>query len=493
MKRTCWILLLTLLLSSHTFAGDWNQWRGPNRDGLALQGPPLLEALPAGGLEPLWITDDEIPSARGGGWSSPVVADGKVYLFTHKRTRRDQGELPPQRFPWLPPENRGGMSEEQYEQYERNRREEELLRSKNFRFNETIYCLDAATGRTLWTNDRLSAYTRFSQSGSPAVVDGKVYLLGAGLIARCVDAATGKDVWETRLPGQFVDEFMQSSFAVADGVAVIVAGRLFGLDAESGQILWEASENDGGSLHTSPVVWHAAGKAQVIANVAGGSTVCVEPKTGKERWRVQSEAGHATPLIVGDRMVTYGSSRKKGLRCFALFDDRAELLWTYQGTADPGSSPVAVDGQVYVQGEKRLACVDLETGRADWTASLDMNQPRYTSLIAADNKVIYAFDGVLCFSASPEEYEQLINAKVDDAGLMAEETTFRKLLNIDKLETTAAGQQEAERLWRQKFNNSGPLPCASPAMADGKLYVRLKNGLACYDLSAATVARQSID
>ncbi len=480
---------LTGLLLSTTFtsAADWNQWRGPERDGVAADGPRLIDALPDTGLKPLWISQDEIPAARDSGWSSPIVADGKVFLFSHKKTRLDDAELPPKKFPYLAPEERTGMSDAEYEEYEANRREEDLQRSKSFRFEETVYALDAETGKTLWTNQRPSIYSRFPQSSSPAVIDGKLYVLSAGRVARCVDAATGKDVWETRLPGEFLDEFLQSSFAVADGVAVVLCGRLIGLDAATGEILWQGSEEDESGLHTSPVVWTVGDQQRIIVNVADGQTVCVEPKTGRELWRVESEGGHSTPVIAGDRLLTYGSSRKKGLRCFSLSEGEPELLWTYQGAADPGSSPVVVDGYAYVQGENRLACVDLETGKAAWMTYLEIAQPRYTSLIAADNKIIYAFDGLLCFAATPNQFRPLISAKIDDTGLLAEESAFRKMLDIDKLETTAEGQKEAEQLWRKKFG-SGPLPCSSPAIADGKIYLRLKNGVVGYDLSASSAA-----
>ncbi len=75
-----------------------------------------------------------------------------------------------------------------------------------------------------------------------------------------------------------------------------------------------------------------------------------------------------------------------------------------------------------------------------------------------------------------------MQARINNQGLLAEETTFRKQYQIDELEKTTEGQKEAEKIWRKEFAN-GPLPCATPAVADGCLYIRLKNGLACYDLS----------
>ena len=75
--------------------------------------------------------------------------------------------------------------------------------------------------------------------------------------------------------------------------------------------------------------------------------------------------------------------------------------------------------------------------------------------------------------------------KVDQNGLMAPEETFRRMLQLDELEKSPDGQQKALKLYQQKVGNHGPLDCSTPAIADGRLYVRLESGLACYDLSAS--------
>ncbi len=482
MIRSLCSLLLTGMFIVAASAGDWNQWRGAGRDGVDADSPALVGELPGEGLRPIWLARDEVPALKSGGWGSPVVAGGKVFLFTHTKSKAQDGELPAKKFPWLPPEKRVGMSDAEYEQYEVNRRDEDEAHSKFFSFDEVTYCLDANNGKLYWSNNRKSFYTRFMQSGSPAVVDGKLYVLGAGRVARCINASNGEDVWQKALPGEFRDEHLQSSFVVVDGVAVVLAVQLYGLDAATGEILWQTKEDTTEQLHTSPVVWNSEKGPRVICNIPGGSTLCVDAKSGREIWRVESLAGHSTPIVTGDRLLTYGGSRKSGLRCFKLSDTGAENVWSCQSIADSGSSPVVLGDYVYAQGERRLACVRLADGETAWMTQLDMNQPRYTSLIAADGKVIYGFEGLLCFAADGSDYKQLINGKIDKDGLLAEESAFRKMLKMDELEKTAEGQKEAEELWRNQIGNNGPLTCATPAIVDGRIYFRLKDGLACYDL-----------
>src|SRR5262245_30334151 len=61
----------------NTRAGDWPQWRGPNRNGHAPANSLLPPVLPKE-LKPLWKI------SVGGGFSAPVVAGEKVvYLDEH--------------------------------------------------------------------------------------------------------------------------------------------------------------------------------------------------------------------------------------------------------------------------------------------------------------------------------------------------------------------------------------------------------------------------
>ncbi|HEX4149059.1 MAG TPA: PQQ-binding-like beta-propeller repeat protein, partial [Pirellulales bacterium] len=213
--------------------------------------------------------------------------------------------------------------------------------------------------------------------------------------------------------------------------------------------------------------------------------ICAEPKTGAEIWRVESEANLSTPVVVGHRMLTLGNNRRGGLRCFALSLEGAELAWKYQRLADKGSSPVVVGDYVYAQGERRLACVELSSGREAWSATLDLELPQYTSLVAADDKVIYALDGMIMFSADPAGYRPLIEAKIDKRGLMAPEALFRTRLKLGEIEHEPGGQEKALKIYQREIGTQGPLPCSSPALAAGRLYLRLRDRLACYELAAA--------
>ena len=459
-------------------AAEWNQWRGPLRTGVAADSPALLEGLPTTGLKPLWMSPP-IKSAGNGGWSSPVISQGNVYLYTHERTQLR--ELGKKLYPYLAPEKRTGMSDAEYREYEIKRRDEDEARGKAFQFVDRVYCFRAADGEPRWQYQHDAVYSRFPQSGSPTVANGRLYALGAGRRLFCLNVENGEQQWEVRLPGEFRDEFMQASLLEIEETLIVMATHLFGVDAQTGEIIWQGDPAKTQGSHSSPVNWECNGKQYAVVNVGGGNTICLEPRTGKELWRVKSEGTLATPVIVGNRLITYGNSRKKGMRCYELSATDAKLLWTFHGTTDKGSSPVVVGDFVFVQGERRLACVDLQTGKASWQTTLDLASPQYVSLIAADAKVFYCCEGLLSFAATAAAYEPLVMAKIDNTGWMASEQTHRDTLGLDEMEKQPGGLAKAQKIFQQKIGKHGPLPCASPAIADGLMFIRLKNGLACYD------------
>ncbi|MCA8983621.1 MAG: PQQ-like beta-propeller repeat protein [Planctomycetaceae bacterium] len=476
------ILLITgpVMLHQELRAEDWNQWRGPSRTGHVTYAGRLISDLPETGIQPVWTTG-VTETARDGGWGSPVVADGIVYLFSHKKEL--VGPQPgPRKFPYLAPENRGDMSDEDYAEYERNRRDEDEQRAKAYRYREFVVAYDAESGKELWSNRSDSTYSRFPQSGCPTIHEGRLYILGAGRQARCLDARTGQELWTTRLPGDFRDEYYQASVLLTGDVAVFNATHLFGLDANDGSIVWTGDPARTAGNHASPVIWEQAGEISVISLTNAGHIVCIDPANGQLKWTTPAEGGQASPVVVGDRLLVYGNSRKKGLHCYRLTPAGAESLWVYQRVTDKGSTPVVVENAVYVQGERKLACVDLETGTALWMANLEMENPQYGSPVAGGNLGFYAYDGLVIFQLRADRYQPVIEGLIDSRNLLAPATRFREQFQLDDNSLDAEGRKAALRKYQQEVGRHGPLKCASPAFANGFLYLRLRDSLVCYDL-----------
>jgi outer membrane protein assembly factor BamB len=141
------LLLLMLLAVPFSHAQDWPQWRGPQRDGVVkdfvapVTWPEKLKLV--------WKTP------VGGGYSSPVVSQGKVWLHT----RQDETEV--------------------------------------------VSCLDFNTGKVLWRQSYPSGFNKnqyATQMGkgpfsTPVLYQGRLYTLGVNALLSCFDATTGTLKW----------------------------------------------------------------------------------------------------------------------------------------------------------------------------------------------------------------------------------------------------------------------------------------------------------
>jgi outer membrane protein assembly factor BamB len=253
-------LLLTLPFAAPAPAADWPQFRGPNCSGRAATDAPLpAEIGPATNV--VWKT------ALPPGHSSPVVAGDRVYLTAE--------------------------------------RERKLL---------TI-ALDRQDGRVLWEAEAPSAaLEKIHKIGSHAqpspAADGErvVSFFGSyGLL--CYDRA-GKLLWQRPL-GPFKNDFGAGSSPVLAGDWVVLCqdhdqdSFLMALDRRTGATAWKTDRSEFLRGYCTPVLWDAGGRRQVV--VAGTLRVVgYDLATGKEVWTVRgiSRTVCMTP-VVGDDGLLY--------------------------------------------------------------------------------------------------------------------------------------------------------------------------------------------
>ena len=526
MKLSTFIASLASIafLASVSFSADWPEWRGPERSGVVSGGPSLLKSFTREGPKKLW-ENTEVPGARSTGWSSVSVADGRAYCFLNwktavpitertltERALRGLGwssrKMPPDilkavEAARVSPERKGlrhwneikkfaqdwieaNLSEEQrrlrgpvYDRLIRGDRalpfevldKLEPVKDREFENQEAldkwlaqsgiegdvkanvvrgipstkdvakdvVVCVDAATGEIQWKKEFAGRAHGHPCSSTPTIAGGRCFVLGSDANVYCLDAKTGEEVWNSKTK-QNPGSNDASSFAVIDGVAVLTSGPLTGFDAQTGEVLWSERQINGN--HNSAAYWKAGGKTYLICN-SNGNLGCIEPKTGKVLWTVRG-GGWSSAAVEGDVMAVFSSRPDVGLSAFKLTLTGAEKLWTVEAT-DRGASPVISNGCVFAfggRGSGHGLCVDLKTGEVKWDQKVP-GTVEISSPIAADGKIIAVVGSALCMlEATPDEYRELGRAEL-------------------RIET-----------------------CTSPALVDGKLYLRLQNGIACYDLSA---------
>jgi outer membrane protein assembly factor BamB len=247
-------LLLACLLAS---AGQWPEFRGPTGQGHAIETGVPLEWSESRNV--VWKTP--VP---GRGWSSPVVADGRIWLTTS--TESVEGR-------------RRGVS----------------LRLLAFDILKGREVVNAEVFRI----DRPEPLNGKNSYASPTpIVDGDRVYVHFGAQGTAALTASGEVVWRTRLdyqsqhgnggsPVRFNDLLIINCDGNGgDGDAYVVA-----LDVKTGKTRWKAARRSpADQAYTTPLVVRAGDRDQIVS-VGAYRTVSYDPANGSEIWRVSYEDG----------------------------------------------------------------------------------------------------------------------------------------------------------------------------------------------------------
>jgi outer membrane protein assembly factor BamB len=422
---------------------DWPQWRGPHRDGVWRESG-VVDSLPAE-LDYRWRTP------IGGGFAGPAVVADRVYVTDRV--------LPPG---VSNPENRWN-------------------RTDPVDGSERVLCLDAATGRIVWSHQYPCRYEISYPAGpraTPTVHAGKVYTLGAMGDLLCLEADTGRVVWSRNYVTDFGTRMNLWGMAAAplidgDRLILLAGGRdggcVLALDKDDGRELWRALDADDPG-YSAPAIIHFGGVRQLIVwNPVGLHSL--DPDSGRLYWSqpFETRMGHsvASPVFDAKRGLLLVSSFFHGSLMMQLDDRRpaARLLW--KGTSDselPQSTdglhalmctPVLQDGYVYgICSYGRLRCLEASTGRRLWGTYAATPEGRWSNAFLIQHQDRF----FLC-----NEQGQLMIARLSPRGY--DEISRAKLIEP----TNTAGRRQV--VW------------SHPAFAGRCVYARNDKEIVCVDLS----------
>ena len=362
-KRYSLMLMTILSLSLSARAADWPVFGGPTRDGVA----------PDTGLNMDWTAHPPktlwTATLSDNGHAAPTIADGKVYIVDHAGSQ------------------------------------------------DNVRAIDLATGTDVWTFSYPDAakFRNGFTHGAPAIADGRVYTFSKLGKVHCLDAKTGKLIWTRDGVAEFAGRRPEWDFAaspvVADGKLFLIPGGIgaavVALDAATGKTLWQ--EGNSKAAYASPVLATINGKSQLVAFIGEG-LVGLDADTGKRLWSfawpINYDQNSASPIVRGNT-VFISTAWKKGSVLLDVTDNQPKVIWQTKDMQARFSTPVFYQGRIYgSQDSGKIVCLDAQTGALLWM------QPGYefASTIAVDGRVIY-LEGktgdLVLLDAKTAEFKQL--------------------------------------------------------------------------------------
>jgi outer membrane protein assembly factor BamB len=335
-----------------------------------------------------------------------------------------------------------------------------------------VLAIDCHTGERVWQQAvgtvRGATHRKNGHATATVASDGtRVYASFGPAGVYCL-SIEGQPLWHSPID-DLSHPWGHSSSPVLAGDLVIqlsdgVAGSyLIALDRYSGDVRWKTERASSGCWATPVLVAaqvQGATRWELVVNGTGstdgsaGYVIAYAPTTGKELWRVHGTTDIPCPTaIVGDGLLVSTSGADGPITAIRPGGDgdvtASHVLWRLPHGGPYVPTGVIVDDHLHLVSDGGiLRCLDVRTGAEKWSQRLQRSHS--ASLVAGDGKIYAASeDGVIHVFAAGDPCQ---------------------LLAVNRL--------------RQ--------PCqATPAIADGALFVRTEQHLYCFASQATPLVERS--
>lgn len=516
MKRTAPLVLAlaTMMIPAHAqVSQDWPMWSGPTANWLASPDEKgLIADLNQARL--LWTSEDKAcggvrgqsrryggrvgmkPSAGG---ASPIVYRDKVYFYFLEPKGAVSSNISYNHDPRV-------MAEEflaDPKLVSQGFNKEEFLNLWRIEANDVVLCIDANTGKTLWKQvfpDGLYhddwAKPR-NANNTPAAGDGKIFFYSSMGVLRALDAETGELAWEA----------WNSEEKQAQRQAVIDRGHLQERKAPKAIMGPPVLFADGLAIFTHAVSKQNYGREKSLVAFDGAS--------GEQKWRVDNVGpGQGAPSLWFHDGVTYivAASQEGNVTCVRATD--GVVMWKLTGKAYNGHS-ITVAGDYMVINEvgetKKYASAQLgaykltpEAAQHLWTLPPELRNSNASSPRIIYNNRVYvrrvdvkppipSSEGVLVLDLQTGEVlaETAADHDVNGHQIIADDKIYYECdgnHNSDpRVNTYSTDPADFRRLsqWTMPDSptNAYEIPMVRP-IVNGKMYVRHNDGhIRCYDIT----------
>ena len=349
-------------------ASDWSKWLGPNGNGTSYESKWKSSVN-----DPIW------KSKVGVGFSAVSVSNGKLYTIGHDGKKT------------------GGQ--------------------------ETVYCLNAENGKSIWTHTYNAPLLDYLHEGGPCstpTVDGStLYTISKHGLLHSYKANDGKVIWKKDMmkvagmkkPPEWG---FAASPVVLGNQLIIEAGATYSFDKKTGELNWKSKPYR--PAYGTPILFQPNNKS-IIAVLKTDGLVLLDYNNGKtlafENWETSYRTNASTPIIQGNR-IFISTGYQRGCALFEWKYGKLKKLYENKVISTHMNHAILLDGflygfdgNVHMAGKKDFVCMEFETGKEKWRVT-DRGL-MVGSLIAAGKRlIILGQRGELVFAMSnPEKFEEI--------------------------------------------------------------------------------------
>jgi outer membrane protein assembly factor BamB len=368
---------LVLLLVGAAVAGraeNWSGFRGPTRQGISTE-----KNLPlhwSGESNVTWKT-----SIPGGGWSSPIIWQDRVFLTTTTENgtscRVISADAKSGKILW---------DTEVFKQVPRRKEGKNSYatptpatdgRHVYAVFGDGSVAAVDFKGSLVWTNREVQFYSRHGLGASPLLYENLLIMPYDGSNPVAAAGNWPNNSQEERLGWQ-----------IPWDKAVIVA-----LDTKTGKRAWTGKRGQSRIAHVSPILASHGGKTELIS-AAGDAIQGFDPKTGERIWTVFSQGEGVTPSpAAGDGLLfTSSGFEKTTLRAVKLGGKgdvtSSHIVWEERKGTPTQPSLLYVKPYLYAITDGGIAhCYKAENGEIVWEERIGGNHS--ASPAYADGRIYF--------------------------------------------------------------------------------------------------------
>jgi outer membrane protein assembly factor BamB len=376
------IISTILLLNVSSLAANWPQWRGPS--GMGVSDEKNLPTQWGIGKNIKWKT----PIA-GRGHSSPIVWGNRIFLTT-----AIEGELVPGA---KAPKHMNGDKEFVHP--------DSVGANRQHTFK--LICIDRETGKILWEQIAFQGtpyddrHRKSSYAASTPTTDGKLVYAFFGSEGLYAYDMKGKLAWKADLGklgtvgmGTGTSPILYENLVLVQCDEENGAGSFIAaLDKKTGKQVWKTPRQVQVSWST-PLLVRTAKRAEVIAS-GTEAIIAYDPATGKELWRHKGVDSNAIPSPVANSEMVFVAAGFPAKIAMAInlggAGDLAEAVaWKYSKGTAYVPSPILYGEYLYLTTDRGiLTCLDAKTGTVKYEGGRIPIPATFTaSPVAFDNKIL---------------------------------------------------------------------------------------------------------